>query len=51
MSNIPNSAMPHAWSHDDEEDDGPDESQIGLMGGLAIAGGVAALLYFLFGRK
>lgn len=51
MSNIPNSAMPHAWADEDDENDGPSEGQIGLVGGLAIAGGIAALLYFVFGRK
>ena len=51
MSNIPNSAMPHAWADEDDEDDGLSEAQIGLFGGLAIAGGLAALLYFMFGRK
>ena len=51
MSNIPNSAMPHAWADEDEEDDGLSEGQIGLLGGLAIAGGLAALLYFVFARK
>jgi hypothetical protein len=50
VSNIPNSAMPHAWVHEDEED----EEEVGgwTLGSIALAGGAAALLYYvLFGRR
>ena len=51
MSNIPNSAMPHAYAHDDE-DEAPSVEQAGItLYGLAIAGGIAALVYFVFLRK
>jgi hypothetical protein len=52
MSHIPSNAMPHAWSHDDEdnqEDSSRGEEGISLKT-LAIVGGVAGLLYFVFRR-
>ena len=51
MSNIPNSAMPHAYAHD-EDDSTPAAEQTGItLSGLAIAGAAAALVYFMFLRR
>lgn len=51
MSNIPSSAMPHAYAHDDEDDASTAEQAGITLSGLAIAGGIAALVYFVFLRK
>jgi hypothetical protein len=52
VSNIPNSAMPHAWANDEDEDGRRmSANQLGFsLAGLAIAGGLAAVLYLVFGR-
>ena len=54
MSNIPNSAMPHAWAHDDDDEETRRASanQEGFsLTGLAIAGAVTAVVYWIFRRK
>jgi hypothetical protein len=51
MSNIPNSAMPHAWAHEDEQEDEGSEGFPVSFGTVALAGAGALLLYWLFGRK
>ena len=53
MSNIPNSAMPHAWAHDDEEEERRQSAnQQGFsLAGLAIAGAAATALWLIFRRK
>ena len=51
MSNIPNSAMPHAWA-DPDEDETTSANQRGFtMAGLALAGAAMALVYLVFRRK
>ena len=52
MSHIPSNAMPHAWAHEDEDDEtrgNRGEEGISLKT-LAIVGGVASLLYLAFRR-
>jgi hypothetical protein len=45
MSTIPNSAMPHAYVHDDEEAD--DDRRLGApSAGLLIGGAIAAYLLY-----
>ena len=46
MSNIPNSAMPHAYAHDDEEQDDKREVGSGPSAGLLIGGAIAAYLLY-----
>jgi len=44
--------MPHAYAHDDEDDGASTAEQAGItLSGLAIAGGIAALVYFVFLRR
>ena len=51
MSNIPNSAMPHAWA-DKEDESTTSANQLGFtLAGLAIAGAVAAMGYLIFRRR
>lgn len=53
MSNIPNSAMPHAWAHDDEDDErrqSANQEGFSLVG-VALASAVAATVYFFLRRK
>ena len=45
MSTIPNSAMPHAYAHD-EDDDGKREAGSGPSAGLLIGGAIAAYLLY-----
>ena len=49
MSNIPSSAMPHAWApdNDDEDDDADREASSGLPSLVTLAG-VGALLYLVY---
>ena len=57
MSNIPNSAMPHAWAAEgeqQEESDWPDWRDLGSpvsLGAMAVAGGIGALLVYWLLRK
>ncbi|MEO6152776.1 MAG: hypothetical protein ABIT09_08080 [Croceibacterium sp.] len=53
MSNIPNSAMPRAWAHDDDDEDlSASANQQGFtLTGLAIAGAVTATVYWLIRRN
>jgi hypothetical protein len=52
VSNIPNSAMPHAWADDEPADDTTSANQRGFtLAGVAIAGAVAALGYLIFRRR
>lgn len=48
MSTIPNSAMPHAYAHDDEEQDaGRGEVQAAIPStGMLIGGAIAAYLLY-----
>ena len=45
MSNIPSSAMPHAYAHDDDENKRGQE-RTGPSAGMLIGGAVAAYLLF-----
>ncbi len=45
MSTIPNSAMPHAYAHDEEDED-RSETRAGPSTGLLIGGAVAAYLLY-----
>ena len=53
MSNIPSSAMPHAFAHEEEDEKvAPTARQAGFsLSGIAVAGAAAALVYFLFVRR
>jgi hypothetical protein len=53
MSNIPSSAMPHAWAHDEEDQAQEQRSERASpsLSSIAIAGGVGALLLYWMLRK
>ena len=48
MSNIPSSAMPHAWARDDAEDAAAKREGAGRAPSLAKLAGVGALAYLLY---
>lgn len=47
MSNIPSSAMPHAWAPDNDDDDAARESSRGLPS-LTTLAGLGAVFYLLY---
>ena len=47
MSNIPSSAMPHAWAPDNDDDDANREAPNALPS-LATLAGLGALLYLVY---
>ena len=54
MSNIPSSAMPHAWAHgeeDQQQDDAVEAGDTPSIRSIAIAGGIGALLLYWILRK
>lgn len=48
MSNIPSSAMPHAWAHDDEEEPTMDRESPSRGPSLAALAGIGAAVYLLY---
>ncbi|HEY6817511.1 MAG TPA: hypothetical protein VI168_18395 [Croceibacterium sp.] len=49
MSNIPSSAMPHAWAHDDADEEARGERESAPRGpSLAALAGIGALVYLFY---
>lgn len=48
MSNIPNSAIPHAWAHDEAEEDGGKTRSERRAPSLAKIAGIGAVAYLAY---